>query len=144
MKTSTRTALAVTGAVAAAALVAGIAPGVLSGAAVNADMASSSSGAKKAPNPNQSTVGFDYWNASAETFRYISRTGEAAAPPTGDFLPGTKQNLEVPYNFIHDYDSTVTWAIFARLTSSSRLLTSSSRLARSLFSPSLSLSASSV
>ena len=36
------------------------------------------------------------------------------------------------------------WAIFARLTSSSRFCTSSSRRARSLFRPSLSLSASSV
>ena len=83
-------------------LVAGIAPSMLSGAAVNAEMTPSSSATKKAPNHRQSTVGFDYWNASAETFRYISKTGEVAAPPTGDFLPGTKQNLEVPYDFIHD------------------------------------------
>ena len=53
---------------------------MLSGAAVDADMTPSSSAAKKAPNPKQSTVGFDYWNESAETFRYISMTGEVAAP----------------------------------------------------------------
>lgn len=112
MKTSTRIALAVTGAAAAAALVAGIAPTMVSGTALNADLTPGSSSAKEAPNPEQSTVGFDYWNASAETFRYLSKTGKVAAPPTGDFLPGTKQNLEVPYNVIHDDDSTVTWGIY--------------------------------
>ena len=112
MKTSIRIALAVTGAVATAALVAGIAPNILSGTAVDADLTPGSSTAQKAPNPKQSTVGFDYWNGSAETFRYLSKTGKVAAPPTGDFLPGTKQNLEVPYNVIHDYDSTVTWGIY--------------------------------
>lgn len=112
MKTSARIALAVTGAVAIAALV-GISSGTLSGTAVNADMTPPGiSAAKKKPNPKQSTVGFNYWNESAETFRYVSKTGKVAAPPTGDFLPGTMQNLEVPYDFFHDYDSTVTWAIF--------------------------------
>ena len=113
MKTSVQISLAVTGAVATAALIAGIAPTVFTTSAINADMVPPTTSVSEKPAPKGSTVGFNYWNGSAETFRYVSKTGKVGAPPTGDFLPGTKQNLEVPYNVIHDYDSTVTWAIYA-------------------------------
>ena len=57
-----------------------------------------------------STTGFDYVNSSSETFTYVSKTGRVGAPPA-TFTPGQVQSLQVPYNFIHDYDSSVTWDI---------------------------------
>ena len=57
-----------------------------------------------------STTGFSYVNTSSETFQYASKTGRVAAPPA-DMTPGQIQSLQVPYNVIHDYDSSVTWDI---------------------------------
>lgn len=112
MKTRTTVLSCVIGSavIATLALTAGANPGLLSGNRT-ADAIGTTT-VKASPHPKQETTGFDYWNESAETFRYASKTGKVAAPPTSDFLPGTKQDLEVPYNVFYNYDSTVTWNIF--------------------------------
>lgn len=120
MKTSTRTAFAVTGAVAAAPLVAGIAPRHVVGRSGRRRHDTQFERGEEGAEPQAVHGRLRLLERERRDLPLHQHDRRSGGPPTGDFLPGTKQNLEVPYNFIHDYDSTVTWAIFARRRTAGR------------------------
>ncbi|SDJ50708.1 hypothetical protein SAMN05444157_3704 [Frankineae bacterium MT45] len=69
-----------------------VACGVATAATPTATPGGSSGGAQSV----QSTQGFNVYNYSAETYKFVKVTGALPAPDEHDFTPGQKRNFEMP------------------------------------------------